>query len=74
MQSGHDGAHGNCQNLSGLLVAEVAEIDQHEHIAEVMGKICERYDGNNTGAEPSSVGVGADGTFCIYAAADISFH
>ena len=37
-------------------------------------KICERYDGNNTGAEPSSVGVGADGTFCIYAASDISFH
>ena len=37
-------------------------------------KICERYDGNNTGAEPTSVGVGADGTFCIYAAADISFH
>jgi hypothetical protein len=37
-------------------------------------KICERYDGNNTGAEPSSVGVGADGTYCIYAATDITWH
>jgi hypothetical protein len=37
-------------------------------------KICERYDGNDTGAEPSSVGVGADGTFCIYSATDISWH
>ena len=37
-------------------------------------KICERYDGNDTGAEPSSVGVGADGTFCIYAATDINWH
>jgi pectate lyase len=37
-------------------------------------KICERYDGNNTGAEPSSVGVGADGTFCIYQTSDIVWH
>jgi hypothetical protein len=36
--------------------------------------ICERYDGNNTGAEPSSVGKGADGTYCIYMPADITTH
>lgn len=36
--------------------------------------ICERYDGNNTGAEPSSVGKGADGTYCIYTPADITVH
>jgi hypothetical protein len=36
--------------------------------------ICERYDGNDTGAEPNSVGKGADGTYCIYAPADITVH
>jgi hypothetical protein len=36
--------------------------------------ICERYDGNNTGAEPSSVGKGADGTYCIYASSDVTTH
>jgi hypothetical protein len=33
--------------------------------------ICERYLGNNTGAEPTSQGTGADGTHCIYTPADI---
>jgi pectate lyase len=37
-------------------------------------KICERYNANNTGAEPTSAGVGSDGTYCIYAATDISWH
>ena len=37
-------------------------------------KICERYNANNTGAEPTSAGVGADGTYCIYAASDIFWH
>lgn len=37
-------------------------------------KICERYDGNNAGAEPSSIDTGADCTFCIYTAADITWH
>lgn len=36
--------------------------------------ICERYDGNNTGDEPNSVGKGADGTYCIYAPTDITTH
>jgi pectate lyase len=37
-------------------------------------KICERYNANNTGAEPTSAGVGADGTYCIYATSDIFWH
>jgi pectate lyase len=36
--------------------------------------ICERYDGNNTGDEPVSLGKGADGTYCIYAPTDITTH
>lgn len=36
--------------------------------------ICERYDGNNTGAEPNSVGKGADGKYCIFTPADITVH
>jgi len=35
--------------------------------------ICTRYTGNNTGAEPTSVGSGADGTVCKYAASDITW-
>ncbi len=42
--------------------------------AALSSKICERYAGNNTGAEPTSVGTGADGTYCIYTAADITWH
>jgi pectate lyase len=33
--------------------------------------ICQRYTGNNTGAEPTSSGSGADGTVCKYSASDI---
>jgi hypothetical protein len=33
--------------------------------------ICERFTGNNTGAEPPSIGSGADGKVCIYQASDI---
>jgi hypothetical protein len=36
--------------------------------------ICERYDGNDTGAEPVSQGKGADGTYCIYSPTDITTH
>ena len=42
--------------------------------ADLTMKICERYDGNDTGAEPNSVGSGADGVFCIYSAADVTWH
>ena len=36
------------------------------------GTVCERYTGNNTGAEPPSIGSGPDGTNCIYTTADIT--
>lgn len=29
-------------------------------------EICEQFEGNETGDEPTSVGTGADGTYCIY--------
>jgi hypothetical protein len=34
--------------------------------------ICDRYTGNNTGAEPPLSGSGADGTHCIYSSSDIT--
>lgn len=34
--------------------------------------ICQRYSGNNTGAEPTSIGSGPDGTSCIYSNSDIT--
>jgi hypothetical protein len=34
--------------------------------------ICQRYNGNNTGAEPTSIGSGPDGTNCIYSNSDIT--
>jgi hypothetical protein len=42
--------------------------------ADLTMKICERYDGNDTGAEPKSVGSGADGTYCLYSSADVTWH
>jgi pectate lyase len=36
--------------------------------------ICQRYTGNDTGAEPTTSGAGADGTFCVYAASDITWQ
>ena len=33
--------------------------------------ICERFLGNNTGAEPTSQGTGADATHCLYTSAEI---
>jgi len=35
--------------------------------------ICQRYTGNNTGAEPPQIGSGADGTNCIYSGSDITW-
>jgi hypothetical protein len=33
--------------------------------------ICERYEGNDTGAEPESTGEGPDGAYCQYESSDI---
>jgi len=35
--------------------------------------VCQRYTGNNTGAEPPKNGSGADGTVCMYAPSDITW-
>lgn len=42
--------------------------------ADITMKICERYQGNDSGDEPQSIGSGADGTHCIYSDADIAWH
>lgn len=42
--------------------------------ADITMKICERFQGNDSGAEPTSLGSGADGTSCIYQASDITWH
>ena len=34
--------------------------------------ICQKFTGNNTGAEPTSIGSGPDGTSCLYASSDIT--
>ncbi|MFI8194437.1 pectate lyase [Streptomyces sp. NPDC085946] len=36
-------------------------------------KICERFKGNDTGAEPTSLGSGPDGTSCRYTASDVTY-
>jgi hypothetical protein len=35
--------------------------------------VCDKYTGNNTGAEPTKIGSGADGVNCIYSASDIIY-
>jgi hypothetical protein len=42
--------------------------------ADITMKICERYQGNDNGDEPQSLGAGADGTHCLYTNADIAWH
>ncbi|MFE0671820.1 pectate lyase [Streptomyces sp. NPDC058867] len=36
--------------------------------------ICERFKGNSSGAEPTSLGEGPDGTYCRYSTSDITFQ
>ncbi|WP_328909238.1 pectate lyase [Streptomyces sp. NBC_00234] len=35
---------------------------------------CDRFTGNNTGAEPPKTGTGPDGTYCRFTASDISYQ
>ncbi|WP_030612699.1 pectate lyase [Streptomyces fulvoviolaceus] len=37
-------------------------------------KTCTRFKGNNTGAEPTEIGTGADGTSCNFSSSDISYE
>jgi hypothetical protein len=36
-------------------------------------KVCERFRGNSSGAEPTSLGSGPDGTYCRYSASDVTY-
>jgi len=36
--------------------------------------ICDRYQGNNSGGEPTKLGTGADGTVCRYTPADVAYR
>ncbi|WP_409472851.1 pectate lyase [Streptomyces sp. HC307] len=36
-------------------------------------KVCTRFQGNNTGAEPKELGSGPDGTHCRYTASDVTY-
>ncbi|MDG4831383.1 pectate lyase [Solwaraspora sp. WMMD1047] len=36
--------------------------------------ICRKYNGNNSGNEPTQVGTGADGTNCIYSSSDLIYR
>jgi pectate lyase len=41
------------------------------HDSSMKTGICERFTGNDTGAEPPKSGIGADATYCIYTDSDI---
>ena len=49
------------------------EVHPHPSCAPARAPICDRYNGNSTGAEPTKIGSGADGTNCIYSASDITY-
>jgi len=36
--------------------------------------VCQRYTGNDTGAEPPKLGAGNDGKVCIYSATDVTWQ
>ena len=44
MQPGHDGADRDVEDLCGVRVAELAEVDEHDHVAEVVRQVGERVD------------------------------
>src|SRR5262245_32666972 len=41
MEPGHHGAHRDVENLGGVGVAEVADVDEHDDVAEVVGDVGE---------------------------------
>jgi hypothetical protein len=57
--------YGDTATLSGVTVVG----DGGREIA-----ICERFQGNTTGAEPNKVGSGPDGTYCRYSASGIAYR
>src|SRR2546426_3118826 len=52
MQAGHHGPDRNVEDLGGIGVAEVADVDEHEHVAEVVRDLRQRSDGIVLGEPP----------------------
>jgi hypothetical protein len=63
--AGVNANYGDTARLSGITIFG----DSSRRIA-----ICERYQGNDTGDEPTKLSTGADGVNCIYAASDITYR
>ncbi|KAF8659059.1 hypothetical protein AX16_001931 [Volvariella volvacea WC 439] len=40
--------------------------------AQSVSTICQRYNGNSSGSEPTKSGSGPDGTYCLYSSSDIT--
>ncbi|WIM96724.1 pectate lyase [Actinoplanes oblitus] len=53
---------GDTATLSGITVVGSADL-----------KVCVKFKGNNTGAEPTEIGTGADGVNCKFSDSDITF-
>ncbi|GAA2695104.1 pectate lyase [Actinoplanes palleronii] len=53
---------GDTATLSGITVVGSADL-----------KVCVKFKGNSTGAEPTEVGTGPDGVNCKYSASDVTF-
>jgi hypothetical protein len=63
--AGINANYGDTATLSGLTMVG----DSSRKIT-----VCERFQGNASGAEPSSLGTGADGTHCTYSASSITYR
>jgi hypothetical protein len=61
--AGVNANYGDTANFARLTLC-----DQSKHMT-----VCQRYTGNDTGAEPPLIGSGADGTNCIYSTSDITW-
>lgn len=53
---------------------DTARFTQVRIVNDSSMSICDKFTGNNTGAEPTKIGSGADGVNCIYSSSDIIFQ
>ncbi len=63
--AGINSNYGDTAQLSGITIIN----DSSKKIV-----ICERYQGNNTGSEPTKIGSGPDGTYCKYSTSSITYR
>jgi len=63
--AGVNANYGDTATLSGITIIG----DASKKIS-----ICDRYQGNNSGGEPTKLGTGADGTVCRYTPADVAYR